>query len=67
METFKTTIKKFMPIALTVLAIFIFNSCEDSFEDEIIPPDSSSSEQLISWNEQLNQDQGYRLQVRQIT
>lgn len=54
METFKTTIKKFKPIALTMLAILIFNSCEDSFEDEIIPLDSSSSEQLISWNEQLN-------------
>jgi hypothetical protein len=54
MKTFKKTIKKFMPIVLTILAILLFNSCEDSFEDEMIPPDSSSSEQLISWNEQLN-------------
>lgn len=54
MKTFKTTIKKFMPIVLTVLAILIFNSCEDSLEDETIPPDSSSSEQLISWDKLLN-------------
>ncbi len=55
MKIFKTTIKKFMTIILTVLALLIFNSCEDSIEDEIIPPDSSSSEQLISWNKLLNQ------------
>jgi hypothetical protein len=54
MKTFKTTIKKFMAIILTVLAILIFNSCDDSIEDEIIPLDSSSSEQLISLNKQLN-------------
>ena len=54
MKTFKTTIKKFMPIVLTVLAILIFNSCEDSFEDEMIPPDASSSEQLITWDKLLN-------------
>ena len=54
MKTFKTTIKKFMPIVLTVLAILFFNSCDDSIEDEIMPPDSSSSEQLISWDKQLN-------------
>ena len=54
MKTFKTTIKKFMPIILSVLAILVFISCEDSFEDEITPLDSSSSEQLISWNKQLN-------------
>ena len=54
MKTFKTTIKKFMAIILTVVAILIFNSCEDSFEDEIISLDSSSGEQLISWNKQLN-------------
>ena len=54
MKTFKTTIKKFMAIILTVLAILIFNSCEYSIDDEIISPDSSSSEQLISWNKHLN-------------
>ena len=55
MKTFKTTIKKFMTIILTVLVILIFNSCEDFIEDEIILLDSSSSEQLISWNKLLNQ------------
>jgi hypothetical protein len=54
MKTFRTTIKKFMTIILTVLAILIFNSCEDSFEDEITTLDSSASEQLISWDKQLN-------------
>ena len=53
MKNFKTTVKKFMPIILTVLAILIFNSCEDAIEDEILSLDSSSSEQLISWNKQL--------------
>jgi len=55
MKIFKTTIKKFMTITLIGLAILLFNSCEDSFEDEIMLPDSSSSEQLISWNTLLNQ------------
>ncbi len=55
MKTFKTTIKKFMTITLIGLAILLFNSCEDPFEDDIIVPDSSSSEQLISWNELINQ------------
>jgi len=54
METIKTTIKKFMTITLIGLAILLSNSCEDSFENEITPPDSSSNEQLISWDKQLN-------------
>ena len=44
-----------MTITLIGLAILLFNSCEDSFDDDIIVPDSSSSEQLISWNELINQ------------
>ena len=55
MKNLKTTIKKFMSITLTGLVILLFNSCEDLIEEEIILPDSSSSEQLISWNKILNQ------------
>ncbi len=55
MKTFKTTFKKFMPIVLTVLTILTFNSCEVSVDDEVIPLDSSSNEQLISLEELLNQ------------
>ena len=54
MKTFKPTIKKFMTITLIGLAILLFNSCEDSFEDEMIPLDASSSEQLITWDKLLN-------------
>lgn len=55
MKTLKTTIKKFMVFIMTVLAILLFNSCEDFIEEDIILPDSSPSEQLISLDRLLNQ------------
>ena len=44
-----------MAITLIGLAILLFNGCEDSFEDEIIPPDTSSSEQLITFDRLISQ------------
>ena len=55
MKILKTTIKKFMTITLIGLAILLFNSCEDFIEEDIILPDSSSSEQLISLDRLINQ------------
>ena len=54
MKILKTTIKKFMTITLIGLAILLFNSCEDFIEEDIILPDSSSSEQLISLDRLIN-------------
>jgi hypothetical protein len=46
----KTSIK----FLCTLLILFAF-SCSQEITLDPLPPDSSSSEQLISWNKQLNQ------------
>ena len=55
MKNSKLTIKKLMTIILTVLVILLFNSCEDFNEEEISLPDSTFREELIPWNDLLNQ------------
>jgi len=55
MKNLKTTIKKFLIFFLTGLVILLFNNCKDLTENEIMLSDSASDEQLISWNELLDQ------------
>ena len=55
MNDLKEIIKKIMTLVLTGLVIMLFNSCQDFTEDEMIITDSAFGEELIPWNDLLNQ------------
>jgi len=54
MKKSKKSIKKFMILSMTALVILFFNGCNDLTDDEL-QLDMDTDEQLISWNELLNQ------------
>ena len=54
MKNSKKTIKKLMMLSLTALVIMFFNSCNDLADDEV-QLDMDTDEQLISWNDLLDQ------------
>ena len=54
MKKSKTSIKKWMTLILTGLVLLFFNSCQDLNENEM-DLNLNSGEQLITWNELLDQ------------
>ena len=54
MKKSKISIKKWMTLILTGFVILFFNSCQDLNDDDM-DLNLNSDEQLISWNELLNQ------------